>query len=153
MVFLALGLVEGSSLLHLYIPKDSFVCQSQDVIPTQRQMRNGSSGGKASQNKVINLWTFNIPASPHHSDPNQSVFADTVSFQEVSVTAAYQNKLGQRALKIHDTLVLPLVTQIQWAGMWPGHPLESFWAPSVVLSRQKGEFPSMPVHISHNKSS
>lgn len=46
-------------------------------------------GAKASQNKVINLWTCNISASPHHSGPNQSVFADTVSFQEVSVTAAY----------------------------------------------------------------
>lgn len=46
-------------------------------------------GAKANQDNVLNLWTYNIPASPHHCISNQSVFADTASFQEISVTVEY----------------------------------------------------------------
>lgn len=80
---------------------------SQKIVSVSHRILVATRGGhgmpipeaKANWDKVISLWTCNLPTFPDHCSPDQSVFADTASSQEISFDCCILESLGQDSFK------------------------------------------------------
>lgn len=94
MTFVAFGWWEQASLLSQQSPKP-FIYQSC----------HASSDTEVEQ-KVISLWTCNIPGSPQKGSSNHSISASTASYQEISSMGGHNLCMQGHMLFIKQCKVL-----------------------------------------------